>query len=166
MNKEFTASVYLIENQKVLLIFHHKLQKWLAPGGHVEANETPAEAAKREVREETGLEIEFFSQENLLINCWNAKSIERPYLCLLEEIPSYRDIAAHQHIDFIYVARPIGEYHHSPSLIYQWFSWDDLQHLTPDKNIFKETLQVIHHLFQVFNSLRTQSAAVLSLIEK
>lgn len=78
MKKEFTSSVYLIENQMVLLIYHLKLQKWLSPGGHVEANETPAEAAKREVLEETGLEIEFLSQENLSINCWNAKSIDRP----------------------------------------------------------------------------------------
>lgn len=146
MKKEFTASVYLIENQKVLLIYHHKLQKWLPPGGHVETNETPAEAAKREVKEETGLEIAFISQENLFIDCWNAKSIERPYLCLLEEIPAYRDIPAHQHIDFIYLAQPI-EKHSSPSNDYRWFSWDDLQLLHPDIEIFNETLQVIQHFF-------------------
>jgi 8-oxo-dGTP diphosphatase len=31
---------------------------WSIPGGRVEAGETPAEAARREVREETGLEID------------------------------------------------------------------------------------------------------------
>ncbi len=159
MKKEFTASVYLIDNQRVLLIYHHKLQKWLPPGGHVEVNETPAEAARREVREETGLEMEFFSQENLFINCWNAKSIERPYLCLLEEIPPYRDVPAHQHVDFVYVGRPIAQ-SSSNSCPYQWFSWDDLQRLKLDIEIFNETLQVIQHLFHVFNPLFTPVAAI------
>jgi len=152
MKKEFTASAYLIENEKVLLLQHPKLQKWLPPGGHVEANETPGEAAKREVLEETGLEIEFILQENISIDCWNAKSIERPYLCLLENIPPYRDTPAHQHIDFIYVARPT----HIPEVTlfsYQWFSWQELKDLEPDVEIFKETVDVIQHLFQSFNIL-------------
>ena len=148
MKKEFVASVYLIDNQKILLIYHHKLQKWLPPGGHVEANETPVEAARREVLEETGLEIEFMTQENLSINCWNAKSLERPYLCLLEEIPPYRDVPAHQHVDFIYVGRPTGK-SSSLSFSYRWFNWNELQILQPDIEIFNETLQVIQHLFQV-----------------
>lgn len=151
MRKEFTASVYLIDNQKVLLIYHPKLQKWLPPGGHLEADETPSEAAQREVREETGLEIEFCLQENISINCWNAKSIERPYLCLLENIPSYQDTPPHQHIDFIFVAKPISEPQTTP-FPYQWFSLDDLMHLQPDVEIFQETLNVIQHLFHAFSS--------------
>jgi 8-oxo-dGTP pyrophosphatase MutT (NUDIX family) len=146
MRREFTASVYLIDNQKVLLVNHPKLQKWLPPGGHVEANETPSEAARREVREETGLELEFYLQENVSISYWNAKSIERPYLCLLEEIPAYRDVPPHQHIDFVFVARPVEEPPVS-AFSYQWFSWNDLIRLQPDIEIFQETLDVIHHLF-------------------
>ena len=150
MKKEFTASVYLIDNQKVLLIYHHKLQKWLPPGGHVEANETPAEAARREVFEETGLDVEFYSQENISINYWNAKSIERPYLCLLENIPAYQETLSHQHIDFIYVGRPI----HTSSITshsYRWFNWQELIHLQPDHDIFQETLDVIKHLFHALD---------------
>lgn len=149
MKKEFTASVYLIDNQKVLLIYHPKLQKWLPPGGHIEANETPAEAARREVLEETGLEFEFYLQENISVNYWNAKSIERPYLCLLENIPAYREMPSHQHVDFIYVGKPIQTVQAS-SFSYQWFSWQDLMQLQPDSEIFQETLDVIKHLFQVF----------------
>ena len=155
MKKEYTSSVYVIDDQMVLLIYHHKLQKWLPPGGHVEANETPAEAAKREVQEETGLEIEFLSQENLLVNCWNAKSIERPYLCLLEEIPPYLDTPAHQHVDFIYVAKPAtGVTDHSSPFSCRWFNWNDLQSMQPDIEIFNETLQVIQHLFNAFKSVQ------------
>ncbi len=31
-----------------------------------------------------------------------------PYMCLQEEIPEFNGHPAHQHIDFIYVAKPIG----------------------------------------------------------
>jgi len=57
MEKHFTATTYIIQDGKVLLIPHSKLGKWLPPGGHVELNETPPECAIREALEETGLEI-------------------------------------------------------------------------------------------------------------
>ena len=153
MKREFTSSVYLINNQTVLLIFHLKLQKWLPPGGHVEANETPAEAARREVMEETGIEIEFELDENINLSYWNATSIERPYLCLLENIPHYGTIPSHQHIDFIYVARPVRiDLDRKCEYSYRWFTWEDLLELQPNHEIFQETLDVIKHLFYKFKS--------------
>jgi len=43
----------LVEDGRVLLIRHERLGVWLYPGGHVEPNETPREAAEREFREES-----------------------------------------------------------------------------------------------------------------
>lgn len=40
---------------RVLLIRHKKLGLWLPVGGEMEPNETPLEAAQRELKEETGL---------------------------------------------------------------------------------------------------------------
>ena len=37
------------------MIFHKRLKKWLPPGGELLNDETPLEAAKRELMEETGL---------------------------------------------------------------------------------------------------------------
>ncbi|NGX37444.1 MAG: 8-oxo-dGTP diphosphatase [Chlamydiae bacterium] len=108
MIRQFVSTCYIVDQEKFLLLFHLKHKKWVAPGGHVEANETPSEAARREVREETGLEIVFLHQENLWFEDWNAKSIERPFSCLLESVPAIGNEPAHQHIDFIFVAKPVG----------------------------------------------------------
>jgi len=145
MDKEFTASVYIIYDCKVLLIFHEKFQKWLPPGGHVELNETPVEAAKREVKEETGLEIELILQENLWVHYGNAMSIERPYLCLLENIPQYKERPAHQHIDFVYIARPLNPCK-KISDDCSWFNFKEVQKLKPQVEIFQETLDIIKQL--------------------
>ncbi|MCE2983413.1 MAG: NUDIX domain-containing protein [Parachlamydia sp.] len=146
MKKEFTASVYIIEKKKVLLIKHPKLNKWLPPGGHIEENEMPHEAARREALEETGMHIEFIPQENVWIEQWNAKSFERPYLCLLEEIPPFKDQGAHQHIDFVYLAKPMGTSIPLENISSKWFDLKQIRELTPDEDIFIETLEVLTHL--------------------
>ena len=142
MERQFTATVYIIENEKVLLIYHKKLKKWLPPGGHIDPNETPSEAAIREAREETGLTIELIKQENIWIDRWNAKSIERPYLCLLEEIPAHGSHAAHQHIDMIFIGRPVdGEIVENQIETdgIRWFSLHEVEQLHYDVDIFTET---------------------------
>jgi 8-oxo-dGTP pyrophosphatase MutT (NUDIX family) len=155
MIKQFTATVYLIKEKKVLLIFHPKFHKWLPPGGHIEPNESPTEAARREVLEETGFTIEFIKQENLWIEYENAASFERPYLCFTEEIPAYKETPAHQHIDFIYLARPIAQIQEPEDSPCKWFGMEELQELKSDV-IFKDTLEVIHHLLSPSFSLTPQ----------
>ena len=66
-----TASgiIYNPTNGKILLLFHKQLQKWLQPGGHVEADDVSIlAAAQREIREETGLAPDEFSQMFLIGN--------------------------------------------------------------------------------------------------
>lgn len=147
MEREFVASVYIIDRGAVLLIYHKKLEKWLPPGGHVEKNETPPEAAIREAKEETGLEIELIPQENVWLHYWNAVSFERPYLCLLENIPAYKEREEHQHIDFVYLGKPKGESQISAENC-RWFHFEELSQLKPDQEIFQETLDVLEHLKQ------------------
>lgn len=53
------AAVILIKDEKILLVKHQKRQRsyWVLPGGTVEEGETIEETAKREIKEETDLEI-------------------------------------------------------------------------------------------------------------
>ena len=56
--KSFVRVVIQNEKGELLVIFQKKWNCWVFPGGKIEANETPLEAAKREVFEETNLVIE------------------------------------------------------------------------------------------------------------
>ena len=152
MIKQFVATVYILKEDKVLLIHHRKLGKWLPPGGHLEPNELPSEAAVREAKEETGLDVCLLSQDNLNVDRWNAKSFPRPYLCLLEEIPAYKDTPPHQHIDFVYVGELIGgEEQQKLDEIsgLRWFTLEELEAMQPDVEIFEETRQVLRTLLPV-----------------
>eukprot|EP01067_Filipodium_phascolosomae_P008533 Filipodium_phascolosomae@DN7291_c0_g1_i1.p1 len=146
MERHFTSTVYILHENRVLLLFHPKLQKWLPPGGHIEKNESPPEAARREVKEEAGLEISFCKQENIWIKRWNATSFERPYMCLVEEIPQHKETPAHQHLDLIYVACPSGDpTPKSPDPI-QYFSLEEVEAMEKDVVIFEETQETIRSL--------------------
>jgi len=164
MERQFTSSVIIVEDQRVLLIYHRKLKKWLPPGGHLDPHELPSEGACREAREETGLEIELILQENVWVERWNAKSFPRPYLCLLEEIPAFGDKPAHQHIDLIYLGRPIGgqiQQNHRETDGLRWFTLSEIESLIPDDEIFLETQQILREILR--SAEQTSRKASLTL---
>jgi ADP-ribose pyrophosphatase YjhB (NUDIX family) len=60
--KEATASTFVFREDpggvwRTALVWHPRLECWMPSGGHVERDESAAEAALREAREETGLEV-------------------------------------------------------------------------------------------------------------
>jgi RimJ/RimL family protein N-acetyltransferase/8-oxo-dGTP pyrophosphatase MutT (NUDIX family) len=52
----WSVAIFARHEGRVLLVNHKRLGTWLPVGGEVEAGETPLEAARRELFEETGLE--------------------------------------------------------------------------------------------------------------
>jgi 8-oxo-dGTP pyrophosphatase MutT (NUDIX family) len=56
-----TGSAIVLGPRGVLLLRHRRLGIWLQPGGHLDAGETPWDAALRESAEETGLDVRFAS---------------------------------------------------------------------------------------------------------
>ena len=59
------ASCYVVDfdNLELLMVYNKKLDKWLQPGGHIEQGESPIETAIREVKEETGIDIELIGNK-------------------------------------------------------------------------------------------------------
>lgn len=98
LNKSMTASVYVVNKDKVLLHIHKKHKTLFPLGGHMEPNEVPHETAIREVFEESGLTIELYNDEESLY-LGRVDQLHRPIHVLLENIGQ-----SVENIDFIYFA--------------------------------------------------------------
>lgn len=57
--RHFVTTTFIVNGNKTLLHNHKKLDLALPAGGHIDRDELPHKAAKREVIEETGLDVEF-----------------------------------------------------------------------------------------------------------
>ena len=103
--KHFTASVWITTNttpKKILLIHHKKLNRWLQPGGHIEPFENPVDAAIREVKEETGIDVSFLSKGIVVIDP-EGTFLPRPEFIMEQTIPAYGKQPLHYHLDINYV---------------------------------------------------------------
>ena len=99
--RHFTVAVFVVWERKVLLHRHRKLGMWLPPGGHIERDELPDDAAVREVFEETGLRVTLVGERREDVS--DPVQLYRPAGVQLENIGP-----GHQHIDLIYFAKPKG----------------------------------------------------------
>ena len=100
--RHFTVAVFVVHAERVLLHYHRKLGKWLPPGGHVEDNELPDDAAVREVVEETGVRALLVGPRGLPID--EPRQLVVPAGIQVEHI-----YAGHEHIDLVYFAIPVPD---------------------------------------------------------
>jgi 8-oxo-dGTP diphosphatase len=107
VKKCVTATCFILDKKKILLLKHKKLNRWMPPGGHIEENETPIDAVIREALEETGLNIRILdSGKGKRINYKKAEEPPRPMAILLENVPYKTE--PHIHFDVVYLAKPIS----------------------------------------------------------
>jgi 8-oxo-dGTP pyrophosphatase MutT (NUDIX family) len=109
--RHFTATAFVVRDDATLLHWHRRLRQWMPPGGHIEEDEDPTEAALREVREETGLICEIVPTSATHPFDY-PQQLPAPYTILLEDIPGPGE--PHQHIDLIYFVRPVDGAQHEP----------------------------------------------------
>lgn len=58
MPTDLAAHVAIVREGRILLTKRHDFEVWVLPGGEVDPDESVAQAAVREARKETGLEVE------------------------------------------------------------------------------------------------------------
>ena len=111
IRRHLTASVFVFREDidggnELLLQYHKKLGHWMIPGGHVEPDEDPAEAAIREVAEETGLSV-VLNSGGLTSDVGpfeDVNLVPAPSWIAVERIPATATEPAHEHIDCLFVA--------------------------------------------------------------
>jgi 8-oxo-dGTP pyrophosphatase MutT (NUDIX family) len=124
-----SALVVDLAGERVLLLHHRKLQRWLQPGGHADPGEDRGEAvALREAREETGL-------EELELH----PSAPRPLDVDVHEIPERGRDPAHLHLALRYLVRAPGGARlrraEAEASQLRWFTWDELPGLDLDPGL-------------------------------
>jgi 8-oxo-dGTP pyrophosphatase MutT (NUDIX family) len=90
-----TASGIVVGERGVLLLKHRRLGIWVQPGGHVDPGEAPWEAAMREVREETGLEVALSSSP--------FASATMSQIYALDHVDVHPGPRGHTHLDLRYL---------------------------------------------------------------
>lgn len=99
MSGHVTGSAFVVdwERDLILLVHHATLDRWLQPGGHVDAGESPKDGAAREAWEETGL-------QRFVPSDWSSDPM-LPLDIDPHMIPANarRDERQHYHFDFRYL---------------------------------------------------------------
>ena len=126
-----TGSAFVVsaDGERVLLLHHSRLRRWLQPGGHAEPGETSGEdVALREALEETGI-------PDLRLD----PAAPRPFDVDVHLIPAREGEPEHKHLDLRYLVRAPGNAHIRPqdgeSARVSWFGWDDLEGLGLDPGL-------------------------------
>src|SRR6266498_3113675 len=97
---DFTVAIFVVHEDKILVIHHRNLNKWLPLGGHIELDEDPETAALREAKEESGLEVELLGERPPTTGPGTRALIAPRFLDI------HRISETHEHIGMIYWARP------------------------------------------------------------
>ena len=97
---DFTVAIFVVHEAQILLIHHRKLNAWLPLGGHIELDEDPEQAALREAKEESGLDVILLGERPPTTGPGTRALIAPRFLDI------HRISDTHEHIGLIYWARP------------------------------------------------------------
>jgi 8-oxo-dGTP pyrophosphatase MutT (NUDIX family) len=106
-----TGSAVVVGRRGVVLLVHRRLGFWMQPGGHLDAGETPWDAARRETTEETGLAARHPDGGPVLVH-----------------VDVHEAAQGHTHLDLRYLLLAADRDPEPPpgeSQQVRWFPWDE-----------------------------------------
>lgn len=121
-----SALVVDADGERVLLMLHTKLRRWLQPGGHADGDHQLAGVALREATEETGIE-----GLRVLVPAIDVD---------IHAVDHGDDLGEHLHLDvrFVVVAPPGAvERGNHESLGLRWVGWDELPDAVDEEGILR-----------------------------
>lgn len=146
MIKESTASAFVFRVDgdgecRTALVWHPRLELWLPAGGHVEVDEGAAEAALREIEEETGLRAELLPGPTLPLPSGfpHGAPVAPWWVVEMDACADNHTREPHRHIDHVYVAR-VGDGAAPGSAVHEvrWFTEQeaaDVEGLSEDSRL-------------------------------
>ncbi len=96
---DFTVEVFIVYQNTVLLRKHDKYKMWLSVGGHIELDEDPNQAAVREVKEETGLDVKIAGEVVTFADAIDYKELIPP-----RGLNRHKINETHEHVTLVYFA--------------------------------------------------------------
>jgi 8-oxo-dGTP pyrophosphatase MutT (NUDIX family) len=131
----FTASGFVLSPRRdaLVLVHHRKLDRWLQPGGHLEASDADiVAAARREIFEETGLaEL--------------AQQGDGSFDLDVHALPALGPEPEHEHFDvrFLFVARTPSLQVSAESKAVRWVPLSEIESVESDESVMRVVRKVI-----------------------
>ncbi len=145
MERHFTVAIFIVHKGRTLLHLHMKLGRWLPVGGHVDAKESLCEAAIREAKEESGLNIRLMGHRPMIAPMNEHLHELIPPLYMQNE----RIGPDHEHIDAIFYATSdsadLTPDHHEASII-GWYTKEDLDQLPLQNDVKAYAIEALEML--------------------
>jgi 8-oxo-dGTP pyrophosphatase MutT (NUDIX family) len=127
--KEPTASTFVFRREAgtwlTALVWHPRLDCWLPSGGHVEVTENTEEAAIREAREETGLDVQLLPGPAAPVPAgYPHKVLCAPWwITEMRASPDSHTASPHVHVDHFFAAvASSAQLASAPAHTVRWFS--------------------------------------------
>jgi 8-oxo-dGTP pyrophosphatase MutT (NUDIX family) len=152
-----TACGWLLQDGKVLLIKHKMLGIWLSPGGHIDPNELPHQAAEREFFEETGIRVRTVSAQEHTPSVDDSEMLPLPFWSNLhwinrpgENKKRTNGEICSQHYGysfFVVLDGPISKLSSEDEGVddVRWFTESELKKIQTNETIYKEAAHVFAH---------------------
>lgn len=154
MKTDLVVGGFLIHNNKILLVHHKGSNLWLPVGGHIEKNETPDDAMKREFKEELGVEVELLNRKDIPPGGNIVRQLTVPFYVNVHRIKGIKDVDDHDHCCFFYLCKPKNldnlKMNKSEVNDYAWFSIEELN----QEHVPVDVRNIAMKAFELFNSLK------------